>query len=48
VDRKRVASRGVRFTVRPADATTGALVAAMSAALGQLADTVAGMLVSRR
>lgn len=48
VDGRRIASRGVRFTVRPADTTTGALVAAMSAATGQLADTVAGMLVSRR
>ena len=47
VDGKRVVSRSVRFTVRPADAATGALVAAMSSALGQLADTVAGMLASR-
>ena len=46
VDGKRTASRGVTFTVRPPDATTGALVAAMSAAVGQLADTVAGMLAS--
>jgi hypothetical protein len=46
VDGKRIASRGVTFTVRPADATTGALVAAMSSAVGQLADTVAGMLAS--
>jgi uncharacterized lipoprotein YmbA len=44
VDGKRTASRGVTFTERPADATTGALVAAMSAATAQLADTVAGML----
>ncbi|HEX4367978.1 MAG TPA: PqiC family protein [Rhodopila sp.] len=48
VDGKHVASRGVRFTVRPTGATTGALVGAMSSALGQLADTVAGMLVRAR
>jgi uncharacterized lipoprotein YmbA len=47
VDRKHVASRGVNFTVRPTDATTGALVAAMSSAVAQLADTIAGMLASR-
>lgn len=47
VDAKRTASRGVAFTERPADGTTPALVAAMSAATAQLADTVAGMLVSR-
>jgi uncharacterized lipoprotein YmbA len=45
VDGKRTASRGVTFTERPADATTGALVAAMSAATALLADTVAEMLV---
>ena len=44
VDGKRTASRGVTFTQRPTDATTGALVAAMSAATAQLADTVASML----
>jgi hypothetical protein len=33
--------------VRPVDTTTGALVAAMSSAMAQLADAVAGMLVSR-
>lgn len=48
VDSKRIASRGVTFTVQPSDTTTGALVAAMSSAVGQLADTVAGMLASRR
>jgi hypothetical protein len=46
VDRVHVASRDVALTVRPADGTTGALVAAMSAATAQLADTVAGMLVA--
>jgi hypothetical protein len=45
IDGKRTASRGVTITVRPADGTTQALVAAMSAATGQLADAVAGMLV---
>jgi uncharacterized protein len=47
VDTKHTASRGVAFTVRPADGTTGALVAAMSTATAQLADTIAGMLVAR-
>jgi uncharacterized lipoprotein YmbA len=46
VDRTHIASRDVAFTVRPADGTTGALVAAMSVATAQLADTVAGMLAS--
>jgi uncharacterized lipoprotein YmbA len=46
VDAKRTVSRGVAFTVRPADGTTQALVAAMSAATAQLADTVAAMLVA--
>jgi uncharacterized lipoprotein YmbA len=45
VDGKRTASRGLTFTERPADTTTGALVAAMSAATAHLADTVAEMLV---
>ena len=40
-------SRGVTFTVRPADATTPALVAAMSAATAQLADALAAMLTRR-
>jgi uncharacterized lipoprotein YmbA len=47
VDSKRAVSRGVTFTVRPADATTQALVAAMSSAVGQMADTVATMLTDR-
>ena len=46
VDGKRTRSRGVAINERPADGTTRALVAAMSAVLAQLADTVAGMLVS--
>jgi uncharacterized lipoprotein YmbA len=44
VDIKHVASRGVNLTVRPTDTTTPALVAAMSTATAQLADTVASML----
>ncbi|MDR3531826.1 MAG: PqiC family protein [Rhodopila sp.] len=44
---KGTASRGVMFTVRPADGTTQALVSAMSTATAQLADTLAEMLVSR-
>jgi uncharacterized lipoprotein YmbA len=44
VNAKHVSSRGVMFTVRPADGTTQALVAAMSAAVAQTADTIAGML----
>jgi uncharacterized lipoprotein YmbA len=47
VDRKSTTSRGVAFKVRPADATTRALVAAMSSATAQLADTIAGMLAGR-
>jgi hypothetical protein len=47
VDGKRTVSRGVAFTVRPADATTQALVAAMSTATAQLADTIATMLAGR-
>jgi uncharacterized lipoprotein YmbA len=47
VDGKGTTSRGVTFTVRPADGTTRALVAAMSAATAQLADAIAGMLASR-
>jgi uncharacterized protein len=43
VDAKRTTSRGVMLTVRPTDGTTQALVAAMSMALGQFADTIAGM-----
>jgi uncharacterized protein len=44
VDAKHAQSRAVRLTVRPADATTQALVAAMSSAVQQLADTIASML----
>jgi uncharacterized protein len=47
VDGKTTVSRGVTFTVRPADGTTQALVAAMSSATAQLADAVAGMLAGR-
>jgi uncharacterized lipoprotein YmbA len=47
VDRNRAVSRGVALMVRPADGTTQALVAAMSSAVAQLADTVAGMLTER-
>jgi hypothetical protein len=47
VDAKSTASRGVSLTVRPADATTAALVAAMSSATAQLADVVAEMLAGR-
>jgi hypothetical protein len=41
------ATRTVRYTVPPAGTGTAALVSAMSAAVGQLADTVAGMLAGR-
>jgi uncharacterized lipoprotein YmbA len=47
IEGKRTASRGVAFTVRPADATTRALVAAMSTATAQLADAIAEMLAGR-
>ncbi len=47
VDTKTSVSRGVTFTVRPADATTQALVAAMSSATAQLADVIAGMVAGR-
>lgn len=40
-------ARSFSFTVRPADATTSALVAAMSQATEQLADSIAAMLTSR-
>lgn len=46
VDGKTVASRGVTFTVRPADGTTQALVAAISVAIAQMADMIASMLAS--
>lgn len=41
---RRSRAHGFSITRRPADATTPALVAAMSAAVAQLADTIAGML----
>jgi uncharacterized lipoprotein YmbA len=44
---KATVARGVSFTVRPADGTTQALVAAMSTATAHLADTTAAMLASR-
>ena len=44
VDGNHVASDTVTVTVRPADGTTGSLVAAMSTATGQLADKIAAML----
>ncbi len=44
IEGKRAKSRGVKLTVRPADGTTQALVAAMSAAVAQLADALAMML----
>jgi uncharacterized lipoprotein YmbA len=40
-------TRNVRFAVRPQGPTTGAMVAAMSIATGQLADVMAGMLTGR-
>jgi len=47
IDGKTTAARGVTFQVRPADGTTQALVAAMSAATAQLADAVVGLLAGR-
>ena len=44
VEGKRSASRAVAIKVRPEDGTTQALVAAMSVAMAQLADTIAEML----
>jgi uncharacterized lipoprotein YmbA len=44
VEGRRTLSRDVSFTARPADATTQALVAAMSVTTAQLADTIAGEL----
>nr|WP_294506470.1 PqiC family protein [uncultured Rhodopila sp.] len=41
-------ARDVSLAVRPPDGSTGALVAAMSTATGQLADTIAAMLADRR
>ena len=47
VNGKTSLSRGVMFTVRPADGTTQALVAAMSVATAQLADVAAALLATR-
>lgn len=47
VTAKQTESRGLALTVRPADRSTPALVAAMSAAVAQLADTIAAMLAER-
>ena len=47
VDGKVMVAQGVSFTVLPADASTKALVAAMSTATAQLADVTAGMLARR-
>jgi uncharacterized lipoprotein YmbA len=47
VEGKASSSRGVAFTVLPADPSTRALVAAMSTAAGQLADAIATMLAGR-
>jgi uncharacterized lipoprotein YmbA len=47
VDGRVSASRGASFTIRPAAATTQALVAAMSEATAKLADTIAAMLAPR-
>jgi uncharacterized lipoprotein YmbA len=44
VEARGSSTRGVRFVQRPANATTGALVAAMSVAVAQLADTIASLL----
>ena len=44
VEGRQTKARGALLTVRPADATTRALVGAMSAATAQLADVIAGML----
>jgi uncharacterized lipoprotein YmbA len=41
-------SRGLSVTVAPVDATTSALVAAMSNAIGQLADAIATLLTGSR
>ncbi|WP_428484868.1 PqiC family protein [Rhodopila sp.] len=41
------AERGISLTVRPSDQTTSALVAAMSTAVGRLADAIAALLVGQ-
>ncbi len=43
VSGRHVATRSVRFTVTPPDATTTGFASAVSTAVAQLADTVAGM-----
>jgi uncharacterized protein len=48
VEEQRIVSRSVALRVRPANATTQALVAAMSTAVAELADTVASMLARRQ
>jgi uncharacterized protein len=47
VEGKRPATRSVALTLPPVDATTHALVGAMSAAVAQLADTIAALLAGR-
>lgn len=42
--RRDVATRGVALSVRPANRSTDALIAAMSVAVGQLADAIADLL----
>jgi uncharacterized lipoprotein YmbA len=46
-DGRKLVSRAARFSVHPADGTTAAMVAAMSSAVAQLADLIAGMLSGR-
>jgi hypothetical protein len=46
-DAHTVRSRGVSLSVRPENSSTTALVAAMSEAVGQLADAIAGLLTGR-
>jgi uncharacterized protein len=46
-DARTVRSRGVSLSVRPENSSTIALVAAMSEAVGQLADTIAALLTGR-
>jgi uncharacterized protein len=47
VEGRRSETRGVSFAVQPADASTRALVAAMSQAVARLADAIAAMLSAR-
>ena len=46
-DARTVRSRGVALSVRPEDSSTKALVAAMSVAVGQLADAIAALLTGQ-